>query len=146
MVSGARRRSILQKHPGATPDEVKKLLTSTAYEISAKAQAIGGGELQLATTLLAAVPNSTQTWPSSDGSGKLELSRGTDHLTLDGVELTGEQDIFGQPFDSVDDGGARGERQQLVGRQVERELVVRQQLVGQLVERQLLVRQQLVGQ
>ncbi len=47
-----------------------------------------------------AVPNSIQIWPSSIGTGKLELSRGTDHLTLDGVELTGEQDIFGQPFDS----------------------------------------------
>ncbi len=101
LVSGA-AALILQKHPGATPDEVKKLLTSTAYEISGKAQAIGGGELQLATTLTAAVPSSTQTWPSSDGSGKLELSRGTDHLTLDGVELTGEQDIFGQHFDSVE--------------------------------------------
>jgi serine protease AprX len=99
MVSGA-AALILQKHPGASPDEVKRLLTSTAFEISGKSQAIGGGELQLATTLTAAVPSSTQTWPSSDGSGSLELSRGTDHLTLDGVELTGEQDIFGQPFDS----------------------------------------------
>jgi serine protease AprX len=101
IVSGA-AALILDKHPGATPDEVKKLLTSTGYEIVGKAQAIGGGELQLATTLIAPVPNSTQTWPSSDGSGKLELSRGTDHLTLDGVELTGEQDIFGQHFDSVE--------------------------------------------
>ena len=92
----------MRSTPARRPDEVKKLLTSTAYEISGKSQAIGGGELQLATTLIAAVPNSTQTWPSSDGSGKLELSRGTDHLTLDGVELTGEQDIFGQHFDSVE--------------------------------------------
>ena len=99
IVSGA-AALILEKHPGATPDEVKKLLTSTAYEINGKSQAIGGGELQLATTLTAAVPNSIQTWPPSTGTGKLELSRGTDHLTLDGVELTGEQDIFGQHFDS----------------------------------------------
>ena len=99
IVSGA-AALILDKHPDASPNEVKKLLTSTAAGISGKAQAIGGGELQLATTLMTPVTNSTQTWPSSDGSGKLELSRGTDHLTLDGVELTGEQDIFGQPFDS----------------------------------------------
>jgi serine protease AprX len=99
MVSGA-AALILDKHPDATPDEVKKLLTSKAADINAKAQAIGGGELQLATMLMAAVPNSTQTWPSSTGTGKLELSRGTDHLTLDGVELTGEQDIFGQSFDA----------------------------------------------
>ena len=33
IVSGA-AALVLQKHPGATPDQVKKLLTSTAYEIS----------------------------------------------------------------------------------------------------------------
>jgi serine protease AprX len=101
IVSGA-AALILDKHPDATPDEVKKLLASTAFEIDGKSQAIGGGELQLATTLTAAVPSATQTWPSSTGTGMLELSRGTDHLTLDGVELTGEQDIFGQPFDAAE--------------------------------------------
>jgi serine protease AprX len=99
IVSGA-VALILDKHPDASPNEVKKLLTSTAAGIAGKAQAIGGGELQLATTLLSPVTSSTQTWPASDGSGQLELSRGSDHLTLDGVELDGEQDIFGQPFDS----------------------------------------------
>ena len=92
------------------------------------------------------MPNSIQIWPPSTGTGKLELSRGTDHLTLDGVELTGEQDIFGQHFDSEEMAALTGEREQLVGCQVEWELMVRQQLVRQLVERQLLVRQQLVGQ
>ena len=99
IVSGAVALT-LDKNPGATPDEVKRLLMNTAVDIIGKSQAIGGGELQLARTLLTPVGNSTQTWPSADGSGKLELSRGTDHLTLDGVELNGEQDIFGQRFDS----------------------------------------------
>ena len=99
IVSGA-VALILDKNPGATPDEVKRLLMNTAADIIGKSQAIGGGELQLARTLLTPVSNSTQTWPSSTGTGKLELSRGTDHLTLDGVELTGEQDIFGQHFDA----------------------------------------------
>ena len=101
IVSGA-AALILDKNPGASPNEVKKLLMTTAVDISGKAQAIGGGELQLAATLITPVlPSSTQTWPASDGSGKLELSRGTDHLTIDDVQLTGEQDIFGQRFDSV---------------------------------------------
>jgi serine protease AprX len=99
IVSGA-AALILDKNPGASPNEVKGLLTNTAFGISGKSQAIGGGELQLATTLVTPVTSAPQTWPASDGSGKLELSRGTDHLTLDGVELNGEQDIFGQPFDS----------------------------------------------
>ena len=50
IVSGA-AALILDKHPGASPNEVKKLLTSTAAGIVGKSQAIGGGELQLATTL-----------------------------------------------------------------------------------------------
>ena len=55
-------------------------------------------------------------------SGSLELSRGTDHLTRDGVVLTGEQDIFGQRFDSVAMAALEAERQQLVGWHVERQL------------------------
>ena len=36
-----------------------------------------------------------------DRFGSLELSRGSDHITDDGVVLTGEQDIFGHAFDGV---------------------------------------------
>jgi serine protease AprX len=36
----------------------------------------------------------------STGAGSLEASRGTNHLTLNGVVLQGEQDIFGQPFNA----------------------------------------------
>lgn len=86
---------ILQKYPNATPDQVKKLLTSTAVAIGGKSQAIGAGELRLGPALTASLPTSTQTWTASTGTGSLELSRGTDHLTRDGVVLTGEKDIFG---------------------------------------------------
>jgi serine protease AprX len=142
MVSGA-AALILDKHPGASPDEVKKLLTSTGYGIVGKSQAIGGGELQLATTLVTPVPSSTQTWPSSDGSGKLELSRGTDHLTLDGVELNGEQDIFGQHSTRT---RWRLEASAAVGR-VSSGMEFRPAAAGrQLVEWQLPVRFELVRQ
>ena len=95
---------ILDKYPNATPDQVKALLMSTGLKISGKAQAIGGGALQLATTLATPMPSAAgakQSWAWSVGTGKLEGSRGSDHLTMDGVVLTGEQDIFGQPFDSA---------------------------------------------
>jgi serine protease AprX len=36
----------------------------------------------------------------SNGTGSLEASRGSDHISIDGAVLQGEQDIFGMPFDS----------------------------------------------
>jgi serine protease AprX len=91
---------ILQKYPNATPDQVKKLLASTAVPINGKPQAIGAGELQLGPALTASLPSSTQSWTPSTGTGSLEQARGTDHLTRDGVVLTGERDIFGAPVDT----------------------------------------------
>jgi serine protease AprX len=100
IVSGA-AALLLQKHPGATPDQVKKFLVTTGQDLVAKAQAIGGGELQMTASLLLGMNGSNQQWASSSGTGSLEQSRGTDRLIHDGVELSGEQDIFGQPFDSA---------------------------------------------
>jgi serine protease AprX len=100
IVSGA-AALVLQRYPSATPDQVKKLLTSTGYAISAKQQAIGGGELNLAKALASTLPMSVQAWSSAVGTGSLELARGSDHLTLDGVLLAGESDIFGHSFDAA---------------------------------------------
>jgi serine protease AprX len=94
IVSGA-AALILQKYPTATPDQVKQLLENTAYPIKAKAQAQGSGEIALTAALAAPLPAAKQTWTLSTGSGSLEASRGTSHLTRDGVVLLGEQDIFG---------------------------------------------------
>ena len=152
LVSGA-VALVLQKYPAATPDQVKALLMGSGYDINAKAQAIGGGELQLTTALTMTLPLSVQVWPSSVGTGSLELARGTDHVSDDGVVLAGEQDIFGHAFDSAGDGPPRSrrqlvvrwrlERQQLEWEQLVRQLVVRQQLEWEQLVRQLVVRQQL---
>ncbi len=99
LVSGA-VALVLQKYPDATPDQVKALLMGSGYEINAKAQAIGGGEVQLTQALTMNLPISVQIWPSSVGTGSLELARGTDHVSDDGVVLSGEQDIFGHEFNS----------------------------------------------
>ena len=92
---------ILQKYPDATPDQVKELLTGTGYRITGKSQAIGGGELQLASALTAALPVASQTWAASTGTGSLELARGSDHVSMDLMPLAGELDIMGSVFDAA---------------------------------------------
>jgi serine protease AprX len=92
---------VLQKYPDATPDQVKKLLMDTAVPVKGNRHAIGTGELQLGPALSAPLPAWTQTWAPSTGTGSLESSRGTDHLTRDGVVLQGERDIFGFPVSTA---------------------------------------------
>jgi len=101
IISGA-AALVLQKFPSATPDQVKHLLTTTAYPISGKSQAIGGGELQLSAALAAPLPTFTQWWAPSTGVGSLELARGEDHISMDGVVLDGERDIMGSPFNAAE--------------------------------------------
>jgi serine protease AprX len=99
IVSGA-VALVLQKYPNATPDQVKELLGNSASTIIGKAQQIGRGELQMASALSMPLPYASQRWLASTGTGSLELSRGSDHISMDGVPLTGEQDIMGSPFDA----------------------------------------------
>ena len=67
-----------------------------------KSQAIGGGELQLSAALTAPLPTFTQWWAPSTGVGSLELARGEDHISMDGVVLDGERDIMGSPFNAAE--------------------------------------------
>jgi serine protease AprX len=93
---------LLQRYPQLTPDQVKQMLTSSCDKLSSfnwKQQ--GCGELDLDKLLGASVPSvfaSQQYNAPSTGAGSLEASRGTDHISMDGVVLQGEQDIFGKPF------------------------------------------------
>jgi serine protease AprX len=94
---------LLQKFPQATPDQIKALLTSSCDKLSAFSwKQYGCGELDMSRLLTAQLPLwATQYNAPSTGIGSLEASRGTDHLTQNGVVLQGEQDIFGQPFNSA---------------------------------------------
>jgi serine protease AprX len=94
---------ILDKYPNATPDQVKRLLKNAALDLPlcGRTGTMGSGELVLGPILSAPLPIYVQTVAPGTGTGSLEGSRGSDHLTRDGVVLKGEQDIFGSPFDST---------------------------------------------
>ncbi len=109
-VSGA-VADLLQLHPDLTPDQVKAMITKSCDKLhSFNWKEQGCGELDMDQLLKTPVaPDLTAKqydarWgvkTPSTGTGSLEASRGTDHLTSNGVLLQGEQDIFGQPFDSA---------------------------------------------
>jgi serine protease AprX len=104
VVSGA-AALLLQQRPTLTPDQVKKLLTSTAVPLKKADQvAAGAGELNIAAAAAAATPSaSAQAFRTTTGLGSLEKSRGTAHVVdpENGVELTGERDIMGRAFTST---------------------------------------------
>ncbi len=101
MVSGA-AALILQKYPTMTPDCVKRYLQQNGLRLSGTESAQGGGEMQLGVMLNVA-PTMTyiQKLVPAVGNGSIELARGQDHITRDGVTLTGEQDIFGKAVNTT---------------------------------------------
>jgi serine protease AprX len=94
---------VLQKYPKMSPDQVKAYFKANAFSLSGPSPlSQGAGELSLQPMLLAKPPSKyTQRFHDATGTGSLEVARGQDHITRDGVVLTGEQDVFGQPFDST---------------------------------------------
>ncbi len=94
---------VLQKFPQLTPDQVKGFLKAHARDLffGRQAGSAGAGALDL-TRLARSTPGTyaIQMFAPATGTGSVELSRGTDHLTRDGVVLKGQIDIFGQPFTS----------------------------------------------
>lgn len=101
-ITGGAVALLLQARPDLTPDEVKALLVGTAARMpSGDPVAAGAGMLDIGRALLRPVPRgATQTWPASTGLGSVELARGSSHVADEGVELVGELDILGQPWDA----------------------------------------------
>jgi serine protease AprX len=98
---------LLQKNPLATPDQLKRMLTSTAVQLNNVSDASqGNGEISLVKrqneNVMAVDSEAARLrFAPSTGAGSLELARGTSHLTSGGVTLTGEKDIFGASFNSA---------------------------------------------
>ncbi|HEY3550800.1 MAG TPA: S8 family serine peptidase [Gaiellaceae bacterium] len=109
-VSGA-VADLLQRYPDLTADQVKQMLITSCDKLPTyNWKQRGCGELDMTKLLSAPVaPDLTakqylNRWgvkSLSTGTGSLEASRGTDHISIGGVVLQGERDIFGMPFDSA---------------------------------------------
>ena len=76
-VSGAVAQ-LLEKRPQLRPDQVKALLKSTATPLMlADSAGRGAGEVNVLGAALIPVPNATQSYPVSKGTGSLEAARGS---------------------------------------------------------------------
>ncbi len=93
---------LLQQRPGLSPDAVKQALKATARVLpNQPTTAQGSGEINLTSAATFSPSNFTQTWQAGNGSGSLESSRNGFNLTMDGVPLRGEIDIFGGQWNSA---------------------------------------------
>jgi serine protease AprX len=95
VVSGA-AALVLTKWPWLSPEEVKHQLTSSAVKLGGVSSAAqGAGVLNLWNALGANPQSGGQNFAAGNGLGSIEKARGGRNLTMDGVALTGEVDIFG---------------------------------------------------
>jgi serine protease AprX len=96
---------IIDQRPNISPDQVKALLMSTAKPIpGADPLAQGAGLVDLRSLRDLPTPSaleSLQNVAPATGLGTLEGARGTNHLVSNSIELSGEQDIFGNPWNAV---------------------------------------------
>ncbi len=96
---------LIEERPELTPDQVKNLLVAGSSSIrGVSSECQGGGVLNLKRASSTRTPRTnkaSQSWIPSTGTGSLELARGDSHVTIDGVELTGEQDIFGMEWNGL---------------------------------------------
>jgi serine protease AprX len=100
VVSGA-VALMLQQRPGLTPDQVKKLLMSTAVRITnGDIYAAGSGQIDVLRATRMVSPAYAQSVTAASGLGTLEGSRGSAHVydSVTGTVLAGEKDIFGKAW------------------------------------------------
>jgi serine protease AprX len=101
VVSGA-AALIISRTPTITPDRLKRLLTSTAQKLAGAVTEVQGyGEIRLAKAYTNNIASYVQKFTPATGTGSLDSSRGLAHLMMDGVSLSGSEDIFGTTFDSA---------------------------------------------
>ena len=102
VVSGA-AALLLDARPELAPDQVKAILRQSADTLpEAGRRAQGDGALNLRRAYSTPTPpldEVAQTWEPSTGTGSLDAARGSLRLEDEDVELDGERDIFGNPWD-----------------------------------------------
>jgi len=98
VVSGA-VADILSARPKLDPDRVKKALKKTATSVSGSSNYTGSGLVDVGAAMAAGVSQDfAQLFPTATGLGSLEGSRGSSHVSMLGTVLSGDQDIFGNPW------------------------------------------------
>jgi len=92
---------MLQHRPTLKPDQVKRLMMTTAQAMPlADSIGRGAGQINVRAAVEAATPAFVQSHLPTTGTGTLEASRGTAHVADPdtGVELRGELDIMGKTW------------------------------------------------
>ncbi len=93
---------LLQRYPTLTPDQVKAMLLASAHGATNTSTTFrGAGVLDVRAAQQLTPPKVAVSLGSATGTGYLDKARGTSRVSMDGVELTGEQDIFGQRWDAA---------------------------------------------
>jgi serine protease AprX len=100
---------IAQERPTATPDQIKGELKLHAFKLKAEpATAQGNGEINLAAVVgIVDKELAGSKTVAATGTGSLEATRGTQHVALNGVSLSGDKDIFGKAFDAKSTAASR---------------------------------------
>jgi serine protease AprX len=89
----------LSKYPTATPDQVKKALTSSSTPPTSVNKLYAGlGVPDINKAMSTKPPSYSQPATGATGTGSLEQARGNAHVNDGTSDLTGEQDIFGQAW------------------------------------------------
>ncbi|MDJ0962048.1 MAG: S8 family serine peptidase, partial [Acidimicrobiia bacterium] len=109
VVSGA-VALMLDQRPDLTPDQVKHLLVDTADWTANTGSPCGRKKMldlrEITQELDESLPTATQSFPAATGLGSIDAARGSSRLYDNGVELTGEQDIFGTEWNGASWSGA----------------------------------------
>ena len=101
---------LLQQEPSLKPSQVKALLMHAALPLADNEDhTAGSGLLQVVTGDLSSILDEAPSGlhfrsriSPSIGTGSLEQARGDSHVSLGGVALTGEKDIFGHEYSSTE--------------------------------------------
>ena len=107
---------LAERYPAASPDQLKALLDKSAstklpsgVPVTDNGKPVGGqhiayagnGLLNLGGALALKLPGGGPGLVAATGTGTLEAARGGVYVADNGVELTGERDIFAKPFTSA---------------------------------------------